>query len=120
MGGTKRKPISQAEKSQSVSEKKSAGPQGSGGSPEKKAKEVKLAHQQAKQQALVMPRIDEKNLQKTSFGGMKAITVYGTAKVLGVNASVATAFLRNLESKNLLRKVGGFSGHYVYTLNSQM
>jgi small subunit ribosomal protein S25e len=112
MGGTKKKSMTQADKAQSAQD----GAQGEGGAkkPEKKtAKEAKLAQQQAKQQALIMPKMDEKQLLKT-LSPLKAITVYGASRVLGLNAAIAAQTLRNLESKNVLRRVGGYSGHYIY------
>ena len=63
---------------------------------------------------LFLPTIDESNLKNT-FGN-KAITIYGTAKILKINASTATRFLNDLESKNLITKVGGYSGHYVWKI----
>ncbi len=47
---------------------------------------------------------------------MKAITLYGTARTLGLNAAIASQTLRNLEAKNAIRKVGGYSGHYIYAV----
>ena len=111
MGGTKKKSMSQADKAQSAQD---SGQAGAPKKPEKKsAKETKLAQQQAKQQALIAPRMDEKQLLKT-LSPLKAITVYGAAKSLGLNAAIAAQTLRNLESKNVIRKVGGYSGHYIY------
>ena len=105
--------MSASEKSQSASD---SGQQGQPKKPEKKtAKEAKFAAQQAKQQALIAPKMDEKQLVKT-LGPLKAITVYGTARALGLNAAIAQQTLRNLESKNVLRRVGGYSGHYIYAL----
>ena len=113
MGGTKKKSISAADRSQSAADSG----QDTGKKPEKKtAKEAKLAAQQAKQQALVAPKMDEKQLLKT-LTPLKAITVYGTARVLGLNAAIAAQTLRTLESKNVLKKVGGYSGHYIYAVN---
>lgn len=113
MGGTKKKSISAAEKSQSSTEDAQSLKK-----PEKKtAKEAKLAAQQAKQQALVAPKLDDKQLLK-SLAPLKAITVYGTARALGLNAAIAAQTLRTLESRNMLRRVGGYSGHYIYTINS--
>lgn len=111
MGGTKKKSISSADKAQSAQDSaQQAGPK----KPEKKsAKETKLAAQQAKQQALIAPKMDEKQLMKT-LAPLKAITVYGASRVLGLNAAVAAQTLRNLESKNAIRRVGGYSGHYIY------
>ncbi len=113
LGGTKKKPISQADRAQSAQEAATAGKK-----PEKKtAKEAKLAQQQAKQQALVMPKMDEKQILK-ALSPLKAITLYGTSRSLGVNAAIASQLLRNLESKNAIVKVGGYSGHYIYSVNS--
>jgi small subunit ribosomal protein S25e len=115
MGGTKKKSISSADRSQSAQD----GDQQSGPKkPEKKsAKETKLAAQQAKQQGLILPKMDEKQLIK-ALTPLKAITVYGTSRALGVNAAVATQTLRNLEGKNVIRRVGGYSGHYIYALGA--
>jgi small subunit ribosomal protein S25e len=45
---------------------------------------------------------------------MKAITAYSTAKALGINVSMASTLIKNLENRGILEKVGGYSGHYVY------
>jgi small subunit ribosomal protein S25e len=114
VGGTKKKSISSADKSQSAQDSAQSGPK----KPEKKsAKESKLAAQQAKQLALVAPKLDEKQLVK-SLSPLKAITVYGTARTLGLNAAIAAQTLRNLEAKNAIRRVGGYSGHYIYAVNA--
>lgn len=115
MGGSKKKSMSQAEKSQGAQESA----QGGGGAPKKpekkSAKEARFAQAQAKQQALIAPKMDEKQLLKT-LSPMKAITLYGTARALGLNAAIASQTLRNLESKNAIRRVGGYSGHYIYAV----
>ena len=112
MGGTKKRSISASEKSQSASESAQSGPK----KPEKKtAKEAKLAAQQARQQSLVAHRNDEKQFLK-SLAPLKAITVYGAARTLGLNAAIAAQTLRNLESKNVIKRVGGYSGHYIYAV----
>ena len=64
---------------------------------------------------LAMPKVDETKL-KDLFGGTKAITLYETSRILNVNASVANKFLNDLESKNLIIRVGGYSGHYIWKL----
>jgi small subunit ribosomal protein S25e len=114
MGGTKKKSISSADKSQSAQDSaQQTGPK----KPEKKtAKESKLAAQQARQQALIAPKMDEKQLLK-ALGPLKAITVYGASRSLGLNAAVAAQTLRNLEAKNAIRRVGGYSGHYIYAVS---
>lgn len=111
MGGTKKKSMTQADKSQTSQD----GSQGEGPKkPEKKTvKEARLAQQQAKQMALIAPKMDEKQLLK-ALAPLKAITVYGAARALGLNAAIASQTLRSLESKNVIRRVGGYSGHYIY------
>ncbi|MBH59217.1 MAG: hypothetical protein CMO19_02220 [Thaumarchaeota archaeon] len=64
---------------------------------------------------LSTPKVDESKL-KELFGGTKAITLYETSRILNVNASVANKFLHDLESKNLITRVGGYSGHYIWKL----
>jgi small subunit ribosomal protein S25e len=64
---------------------------------------------------LALPEVDETKL-KDLFGGTKAITLYETSRILNVNASVANKFLNDLESKNLIIRVGGYSGHYIWKL----
>jgi len=64
---------------------------------------------------LSMPKVDETNL-KELFGGTKAITLYETSRILNVNASIANKFLNDLEAKNLIIRVGGYSGHYIWKL----
>ena len=114
MGGTKKKSMSQADKAQSSQD----AAQGGAKKPEKKsAKEARLAQTQAKQQALIAPKMEEKQLLK-ALSPMKAITIYGTAKTLGLNAAVAAQTLRNLETKNVLKRVGGYSGHYIYAVSA--
>lgn len=106
MGGTKKKPISQAEKAQAVSAKKAE---------KKGSRESKLSQIQSRGQALLVPRLDDKMAAKI-FGPLKAVTIYSAARAMGVSPSVATSVLRSLESKAILRKIGGYSGHYVYSL----
>lgn len=47
---------------------------------------------------------------------LKALTVYSVMRALGVRASVANTLLKNLVSKGVVVRVGGYSGHYVYAL----
>ncbi len=49
-----------------------------------------------------------------SLGAMKAITIHGLARTLGVKISVANNFIKNLEHKNRVKNVGGYSGHRIY------
>ena len=47
---------------------------------------------------------------------MKPNTSQGLARSMGVKISVANSFLRSLESKGILRPIGGYSGHRIYEL----
>jgi small subunit ribosomal protein S25e len=47
---------------------------------------------------------------------MKAITPQGFARASGVKVSVANSYIKSLESKGIIRNVGGYSGHKVYRL----
>ncbi len=52
-----------------------------------------------------------------TISSMKSITAYELARNAGVKVSVANAFIKRLESKGVVRCVGGYSGHKVYKLN---
>ena len=49
-----------------------------------------------------------------AIGTMKAITIHAVARTLGVKISVANNFIKNLENKNIVENVGGYSGHRIY------
>ena len=49
-------------------------------------------------------------IKKSSF-----ITTYELARQANVKLSTANRFLQKMCSKQLLKKIGGHSGHYVYT-----
>ena len=99
MGGQKKKTISKSEKKPKIEPIKT----------EKKNKS-KLAKIQI---IVTVPKMDEKEAAKT-FLPMKAITIYSTAKSLGINASLANKLIKKLEGKGILEKIGGYGGHYVY------
>lgn len=114
MGGTKKKTLAGMEKEQS-----------------KKAEEETPKKKESKQKGkkggagggaggaqphLTFSLRDEDAI--STLKGMKAITVYSAAKSFNVKASVASSTLRNLEAKGLIKRVGGFSGHYVYSLSN--
>ncbi len=107
MGGAKKKPLSAMEKAQ-YREAEEA---------QQKRKEAKK-EQQSKQLGTLQLKMSEDQILNT-LAPLKAITVYAAAKVLGVKASVASATLRSLYQKGLLRKEGGFSGHPIYALNKR-
>jgi small subunit ribosomal protein S25e len=112
MGGVKKKSLASMEKSQDSQDtaQDSAAP-----SKGKKAKEAKAAPQQKKQLSFLAPQMSVEQMVK-SLTSLKAITVHGASRTLGVNASVATGVLRDLEAKKLLRRAGGFSGHGVWAV----
>ncbi|MDG7010947.1 MAG: hypothetical protein JRN57_02385 [Nitrososphaerota archaeon] len=113
MGGVKKKSLASMEKSQDSQD--TAQEQGE---PAKgKKAEKKSGPQQKKQLAFLPPKMSDAEFLKT-LTPLKAITVYTASRALGVNASVASGVIKDLESKNLLARVGGFSGHGVWSTKS--
>ena len=108
LGGTKKKPLAQADKSQDKQDEPKK-------SEEKKSGKGEKSIQQQKLQSISIPKMDDNQVAK-AIGGMKAITIYKVAKALNINASIATIFLKGLESKSTIKRVGGYSGHYVWQL----
>jgi small subunit ribosomal protein S25e len=114
MGGVKKKSLASMEKSQDSQETaQDAGEPAKGG---KKSKE-KSAPQQKKQLSFLPPKLSDSDLLK-SLTPLKAITIHTASRALGVNASVATGVLKDLEAKHLLKKEGGFSGHGVWAVKT--
>ncbi len=58
----------------------------------------------------------EEDIGLRTINSMKAITAQELARNAGVKISVANAFIKSLESKGIVRCVGGYSGHKVYQL----
>jgi small subunit ribosomal protein S25e len=114
MGGVKKKSLASMEKSQDSTESAQGEAATSKG---KKAKETKTGPQQKRQLAFLPPKMSDAELMK-SLTPLKAITVYTASRALGVNASVATGVLRELEAKEMLMRTGGFSGHGVWAVKS--
>jgi len=83
----------------------------------KKAKEQKALPQQKRQLAFLPPKMSDAEMLK-SLAPLKAITVYSASRALGVNASVASTLLKELEAKSVLIRTGGFSGHGVWFVKS--
>ncbi|MDE1853581.1 MAG: hypothetical protein KGI38_07530 [Thaumarchaeota archaeon] len=110
MGGVKKKSMAAMEKSQDSTEtaQDQAAP-----SKGKKAKEAKSGPQQKRQLSFLPPKMNDAEMIK-ALTPLKAITVFTASRALGVNASVATGVIRDLESKSMLKRVGGFSGHGVW------
>lgn len=96
--------------SQDTAQQPGAAPKGKKGKEEKKA-----PPQQQKRLPFLVPKMTDQDMLK-SLTPIKAITVYTASRALGVNASIATGMLRELEAKSLIRKAGGFSGHSVWAV----
>jgi hypothetical protein len=47
---------------------------------------------------------------------LKAITPQAIARSTGIRISVANAIIKRLEEQGVVKKFGGYSGHYVYQL----
>ncbi len=109
MGGTKKKTLASMEKSQDDNANAAPGGEQKG----KKTEKAKGPGERKKVDVLV-PRSSDQELLK-NLAGLKAITIYGAARSLSVNAAVAKLVISSLESKGLLKRVGGFSGHYIWT-----
>jgi small subunit ribosomal protein S25e len=101
MGGNKNKPAAKSDKGAAV---------GPAGEIKPAAKEEKKKSTQKAKLAVVL----EDSQGMKAISGMKAITVQSVAKAAGVKISVANSFVKSLESKGLVRKIGGYSGHRVY------
>ena len=114
MGGVKKKSLASMEKSQDSEETAQGGDTASKG---KKTKETKSAPQQKRQLAFLPPKMSDAEILKT-LSPLKAITVTTASRALGVNASIATGVIRELEGKKMLRRAGGFSGHGVWAVKS--
>ena len=82
----------------------------------KKGTEQKAAPQQHKRLPFLVPKMTENEMMK-SLAPLKAITIYSASRALGVNASIATGLLRDLEGKKIISKAGGFSGHAVWKVD---
>ncbi len=57
--------------------------------------------------------INEKEATKI-IQNSKAITVHELARQTGVKVSAANVFLKESLKKGIIKRVGGFSGHYIY------
>jgi small subunit ribosomal protein S25e len=111
MGGTKKKTLASMEKSQDDNANSAAGGDDKGKT--KKTEKTKVVGER-KRVDVLQPRMSDQELMK-SLASLKAITIYAAARSLAVNAAVAKTVLSSLESKGLVKRVGGFSGHYIWT-----
>ena len=103
MGGVKKKPLSAVEKALKREE-------------ERKGKETKQTKKEKVESSLVVTMSDEEVVKL--IRPLKAITIHGVSRTMGIKASVASSLLRSLETKKVVAKAGGWSGHYVWKLTS--
>ncbi len=99
--GNKNKSVSSNEKSQ-----KSKDPKG---------KKDKKDFSEKKEVLVFINEEEAAKIVKSS----KVITTYELAKQTGVKISTANAFLKKSISDGTVKKIAGFSGHYVYQPVSQ-
>jgi len=59
--------------------------------------------------------VDEKQVISI-LPSLKAITPQAIARSTGIRISVANAIIKRLEEQGVVKKFGGYSGHYVYQL----
>ncbi len=102
MGGMKKKNVGSSDKSSN---------QGPDVKPQKKDEKSSKPLQKTKVSVLIDENSGLKTLQV-----MKSITVQNIAKTMGIKISVANSFIKSLESKGVVKLVGGYSGHRIYTL----
>jgi small subunit ribosomal protein S25e len=100
MGGVKKKPIS-AEAKRQLKEQEAQAEKEKGKKGEEKTKGS--------------INVDEKQVISI-LSSLKAITPQAIARSTGVRVSVANAILKRLEEQGIVKRFGGYSGHYVYQL----
>ena len=98
--GSKNKSVSSSEKSQGGKDK---------------TKKDKKDHSDKKDVAVFINEDEASKIIKSS----KAITIQDLARQTNVKISTANAFLKKALSQGTVKKVGGFSGHYIYQPASQ-
>ena len=101
MGGAKKKSLGSQEKTSKDSP-----------SDEKEKKGEKKGPIKKQKSSIV---IEEPQGLKT-IKSMKPITSHALARSMGVKISIANSFLRTLESKGIVRSIGGYSGQRIYEL----
>jgi small subunit ribosomal protein S25e len=106
MGGNKKKPVGSSDKTAQM---------GPGGAEIKSAADEKKKAPKPQQKQKLAVVVEEAAGMK-AIQGMKAITTQALARNVGVKISVASAFIRSLEQKGVIKAVGGYSGHRVYQL----
>ena len=104
MGGSKKKSPAQMDKTQTDEKKESKG---------KKDKKQEKTEKKAEITVIVNEDQALKLIQTNKY-----ITVQELAKQTGVKISAANACLSNLTKKGATKRVGGFSGHWIYQLTA--
>jgi small subunit ribosomal protein S25e len=104
MGGNKKKPASASDKNAQT------GPEAD----IKPAAEKKIGSKPQQKQKLVVAIEEPQGIKVIQ--GMKAITIQGVARNMGVKISVANSFIKSLEARGVVKAEGGYSGHRVYQL----
>ncbi len=94
MGGAKKPTAAKADKLPKTSKKKDRGDSGP-------------------KRADITVQVNETQATKIVTGA-KVITVQDLARQLGVKISAANAFLQKELAKGSVKRVGGYSGHYLY------
>jgi small subunit ribosomal protein S25e len=105
MGGNKKKPASASDKNAQT---------GPGEAEIKPAAEKKVGSKPQQKQKLVVAIEEPQGIKVIQ--GMKAITIQGVARNMGVKISVANSFIKSLETRGIIKAEGGYSGHRVYQL----
>ena len=98
--GNKNKSVSSSEKSQGGKDK---------------TKKEKKGVSDKKEVAVFINEEEASKIVKSS----KVITIQDLARQTNVKISTANAFLKKAVSEGTVKKVGGFSGHYIYQPISQ-
>jgi len=98
--GSKNKSVSSSEKSQGGKDK---------------AKKDKKEHTDKKEVAVFINEDEANKIIKS----LKVITIQDLARQANVKISTANVFLKKALSTGTIKKVGGFSGHYIYEPVSQ-
>ncbi len=82
-------------------------------SPKDSKKSKKDKGEGGPRRAEIIVMVNEKQALKI-IENSKVITVQDMARQTGVKISAANAFLKESTSKGVVKKVGGYSGHYLY------
>ncbi len=101
MGGAKKPTAASKDKASSSRDAKKKKDKGEGGSGPKKAEITVLVN--SKQAMKIIEH-------------SKVITVQDLARQIGVKISAANAFLRESANNGIIKRVGGYSGHYLYQM----